>query len=111
MTYCESEGIFADEQNGFSENRSSTDHIFTLTSLVRNRMASKVPTFSCLIDLQKAFDWVDRDLLFYKLLQYNIDGNMYKAVRALYSKPLSCVRLNEVNTEWFETTSGVKQGE
>ena len=36
---------------------------------------------------------------------------MYKAVRALYSKPLSCVRLNEVNTEWFETTSGVKQGD
>ena len=74
-------------------------------------MASKVPTFSCLIDLQKAFDWVYRDLLFYKLLEYNIDGNMYKAVRALYSKPLSCVRLNEVNTEWFETTSGVKQGD
>ena len=55
---------------------------------------------------------MNRDLLFYKLLQYNIDGNMYKAVRALSSKPLSCiVRLNEVNTEWFESTSGVKQGD
>ena len=108
MTYCESEGIFADEKNGFRKNRSCTYHIFTLTSLVRNRMASKVPTFSCLIDLQKGSPKIIPAVTD---LQYNIDGNMYKAVRALYSKPLPFVRLNEVNTEWLETTSGFKQGD
>ncbi len=28
--------------------------------------------------MQKAFDWVDWELLFYKLLQYSIDDRIYK---------------------------------
>ncbi len=36
--------------------------------------------------MQKAFDWVDRDLLFYKLLKYNINGNIYKCIKAMYNQ-------------------------
>ncbi len=51
-------------------------------------MASNRPTYVCYIDMQNAFDWVDRDLLFYKLLQNNIDGRMYNTIKALYSNGL-----------------------
>jgi hypothetical protein len=61
--------------------------------------------------MQKAFDWVDRDLLFYKLLQNNIDGRMYYAIKALYSNPVARIRLNNAYTDWFDTSSGVKQGD
>ncbi len=61
--------------------------------------------------MQKAFDWVDRDLLFYKLLQNNIDGRIYDAVKSLNSNPTACVKLNNIHTDWFETKSGVKQGD
>ena len=62
--------------------------------------------------MQKAFDWVDRKMLLYKLLQCNIDGRVYRAVKALYSQSSACVRLNNIYISgWCETKSGVKQGD
>ena len=53
------------------------DHIFTLTSIIRNRLHTNNSTVVAFIDMQKAFDWVDRDLLWYKLLIHNIKGKIY----------------------------------
>ena len=61
--------------------------------------------------MQKAFDWVNRDLLFYKLLEYNIDGKIYNCIKAMYNHPLSYIKLNSYVTEWFPTDSGVRQGD
>ena len=42
-------------------------------------------TFVAFIDMCKAFDWINRNLLFYKLLKLNISGKMYNAVKSLYA--------------------------
>ena len=111
-SYCEMMDIYVDEQNGFRKGRSCEDHIYSLTSIIKNRMTSKDSTFAAFIDLEKAFDWVDRDLLMYRLLQYNIDGKMYKAVRAIYNHTESCIRLNNcLYSDWFNVKSGVRQGD
>ncbi len=44
------------------------------------------------------------------MLQNDIDGRIYNAIKALYSHPTAKIRLNEAYTDWFDTTSGVKQG-
>ena len=56
-------GIFCDEQNGFRKTRSCEDHIFSLTSIIRNRQHENKDTFVAFIVMQKAFNWVNRDLL------------------------------------------------
>ncbi len=61
--------------------------------------------------MQKAFDYVDRDMLFYKLLEYNIDGKIYKSIKALYNHPFSKVKVNRYTTSWFTTESGLRQGD
>jgi hypothetical protein len=61
--------------------------------------------------MQKAFDWVDRDLTFFKLLEYNIDGKIYNCIKAMYNHPISCIKLNSNVTDWFPTESGVRQGD
>ncbi len=61
--------------------------------------------------MQKAFDWVGRDLLFFKLLEYNIDGKICNCIKAMYNHPLSCVKLNSNVTDWCPTESGVRQGD
>ncbi len=88
-------------------------HIVSLTSLIHNRLASgnTCSTFAAFIDLQKAFDWVDRDLLFYKVLCGNINGKIYKEIQSIYSETVSCVRINEHTTDWFVSMSGVRQGD
>jgi hypothetical protein len=69
----------ADEQNGFRRGRSCEDHIFTLNSLARNQDNLHTP----FIDLRKAFDFADRDMLFYKLLLNGIDGKVYNTMKSM----------------------------
>ena len=71
LSYClESNDILADEQNGFRAKRSCEEHIFTLNSIIKNNSS----VFTAYIDLKKCFDFIDRDMLLYKLLINNIDG-------------------------------------
>ena len=111
VEYCNILELFPDEQNGFRKDRNCEDHIFTFTSLIQNRLVNKTDTFAAFIDLEKAFDCVDRELLLYRLLLYNIDGKIYRAVKNLYSNTTSCIRLNNLYTPFFEIDSGVRQGD
>ena len=61
--------------------------------------------------MSKAFDWVNRDLLFLRLLQYGVDGKLYRTIKTSYRNNVSCVKINNCNTEWFEISSGVRQGD
>lgn len=73
VSYLEDNNLLVDEQNGFRRERSCADHVFTLNSIIQNRKE----TFVAFIDLQKAFDTVDRDLLKFSLLNNGIDGDFY----------------------------------
>ena len=61
--------------------------------------------------MKKAFDWVDRDLLFFKLLNYNITGKIYWAIKSMYTNTQSCIQLQQTFTDWFSVLNGVKQGD
>ncbi|VDI32657.1 Hypothetical predicted protein, partial [Mytilus galloprovincialis] len=99
--------MLVDEQNGFRAHRSCEDHIFTLNAIVRNCPK----TFATFIDLKKAFDFVDRDMLLYKLLLNKIDGKIYNSIKSIYVNTTACIRLNDTLTDWFSCNSGVRQGD
>ena len=61
--------------------------------------------------MEKCFDWIDRDLLLFKLISYNIDGYFYNAIKRLYSNTSSCVMLNGKVSDFFNVSSGVRQGD
>ncbi len=105
--------IFAEEQNGFRKGRSCEDHFYSLTSIIQNRLATNKSTFCCFIDMEKAFDWIHRDLLLYKLLKlYNIDGKLYRSVKNFLCKTESCIEVTKsVRSSFFPITSGVRQGD
>ena len=104
--YLEDNNLLADEQNGFRANRSCEEHIFTLNSIIRNNKN----VFTAFIDLKKCFDFIDRDMLLYKLLLHKVDGKMYNSISNIYAGLSACVRLNNKRTEWFDCLSGLKQG-
>ena len=76
IKYCNEVHLFCKEQNGFRKFLSCEDDSFTLTSIIRNCLQVNKDLFVAFIDMQKAFDWVNRDLLWYKLLPHNITGNI-----------------------------------
>ena len=92
--------------------RSCTDHVFVLNSIVKNRLNFGSDTFAAFLDLRKAFDYVNRDVLLYKIYAMGIDGKMYKSIKSLYENTKASVKLSKgLFTDWFETPSGVKQGD
>ena len=109
--FLEKNNILVEEQNGFRASRSCIDHILVLCSILRNRKALGLSTFLSFIDFQKAFDSIDRNLLFFKLSQIGISGKFYNAIKAMYSNPRSKILLNEYETDFFECPIGVKQGD
>ena len=111
ISYCNEKNILVDEQNGFRKGRSCSDHLFSLTSIIRNRFSLKQSTYCAFIDMEKAFDFVDRKLLLFRLLLYGIDGQMYRSIKSLYNATISCVKLNDLFTDWFNCSSGVRQGD
>ena len=86
--------ILVDEQNGFRVQRGFIDHHYTLTSVIRNRTNQSKSTFAAFIDFQKEFNNVDRDLLFYKVMCNNITGKIYRAIKSMYTNPMSYVKVN-----------------
>lgn len=62
------------KSNSSANDRKCLDHVFTLNSIIKNRYL----TFVSLIDLEKAFDMVDRDVLKYSLIRKGVDGHFYQ---------------------------------
>ncbi len=111
VKYLEENNIYAEDQNGFRQNRSCSDHVCTLASILRNRKLMGKSTFVAYLDAEKAFDRIDCDLLLYKLLQNGIYGHLYENVKTIYSESTCSVKVNERLTDWLITKSGVKQGD
>ncbi len=110
-SYLERYHLIEDEQNGFREGRSCLEHIYTLYSIIKNRKNQSKDTFVAFVDFTKCFDLIDRDILFYKLTEYGIDGKMYQTLKRMYSNTMSCVNINNTLTDWFYTMNGCRQGD
>lgn len=59
--------MVCDEQNGFRKMRACVDHLYLLTTIVKNRKLQNLPTFASVVYFAKAFDKTDRDMLLFKL--------------------------------------------
>lgn len=110
VKWAEENEKISDKQNGFRRNRSTTDHISTLTSIIESRKLAKKPTFVCFVDFRKAYDAINRTLLWRKLSNIGLKGKMFQSLRALYNNVNCSVRINGHLTDWFTVNSGLKQG-
>lgn len=71
----------------------------------------KKSTFTTFIDLQKAFNMVDRKLMDFSLLKNRVDGQFYQTLKSVYFDTESCERLCDHYTDsLFECRSGVRKG-
>ncbi len=107
--FFEKNNSLSNEQNGFRPKRSCVDHIFTLHNLCKIRKNLRQATFLTFTDFKKAFDYVNHDMLMYKLHKMGITGDLYRSIKNIYRNPISCVQLNGHLTDWFPIESGVRQ--
>ena len=111
--WCEENDKFNDAQFGFRENRSTSDCIFILHSIIQNVLANKSKLFCAFIDYEKAFDTVVRDALWVKLVNLNISCKILTMLKSIYHCVKSCIKITATTqiSEFFDVTLGLKQGE
>ena len=102
--------VLNDAQNGFRTGRSTIDHISSLTSIIETRKLKKQSTYVGFIDFRKAYDSIDRNLMFRKLRDLGISGFICKSILSLYDNVECCVNVNGFFTDWFSVNCGLKQG-
>ena len=112
-SWCKGQQIFTENQFGFRDGHSTVDAIFILHSLIQKVLSKNRKLWCIFIDYKRAFDTVDRDLLWYKLLQTGISSKMLNMIRCIYQKVQSCVKLSEKSdlSYFFDVSIGLKQGE
>lgn len=108
--WCEKFGILSEEQAGFRPGRSTVDHIFAVSEVLRLRRARRKETHCCFLDIRKAYDTVNRDALWKRLLDVGIQGKMWRVIKNVYDVVESCVLVGKKRTEWFVVEAGVRQG-
>ena len=108
---AEQNRLIDDAQNGFRKNRSCEDHLYALTSIIRNRKREKLDTFVTFVDYEKAFDRINRPLLFYKLRSMGFGGKMLSIIQSIYGNNDVCVNVNGFISPSFQSQIGVKQGD
>ena len=109
--YCERVGILPEEQSGFRQNRSTTDVMFKIRRLQELTRKKQVPLYVCFIDLTKAYDSVDRTLLWTVFARFGVPHNIISAIRQFHDGMRACVRLDDrVCSGWFAVKQGLRQG-
>ena len=109
--YCECVGILPEERSGFRPNRSSTDMMFVVRRLQELARKKRIPLYVCFIDLTKAYDSVDRTLLWTVLARFGVPQNTILAIRQFHHGMRVGDRLNDrVCSRWFAVEQGLRQG-
>ena len=67
----------SDKQNGLRKGRRTIDHISTLTSIIESRKLLKQSTYVCFVDFRKAYDTINRALLWIKLVNIGLNGKYF----------------------------------
>ena len=98
------------EQAGFRKGRSCIDHIFALRQIVEQSNEWNSSIYMVFVDFEKAFDSLHRESLWKILRHYGIPLKMVSVIKALYTDFHCQVVCNNQLTEYFEVSTGVRQG-
>ena len=94
--FVENFKIVNENKAGFRKGYRTTDHIFTLFSVIDHTInVKKKPLYVCFIDFKKAFDKASHVLLWQKLVNCGINGTFLNIIKSMYSEVKSCVRAND----------------
>ena len=109
--YCEAKGLLPEEQCGFRPDRSTTDMMFVVRRLQEVGRKAGVSLHMCFIDLQKAYDTVNRTLLWQVLTRIGVPPQIIAVIRRFHDGMRACVRPNDgVCLDWFQVEQGLRQG-
>ena len=110
-SYLEGASVLGEERAGFREGYSTLDHIFVSHLLVELYLSCHKRLYCAYIDYKKAFDLLDRSLLWSKLISCGINGKVLTVIHNMYVNAKSYVKQGQGLSGFFPSEAGVHQGE
>ena len=106
----EAHNILFQNQFGFRKNKSTTHALIQITELIKKSIDKGKYGCSIFIDLRKAFDTVNHEILLTKLEHYGIRDKMLEWFRSYLSKRKQYISIDGRSYELLDITCEVPQG-
>ena len=97
-------------QFGFRPGRGTTDAIFVVRQVQEKYLAKKKELWMAFVDLEKAFDRVPREVVWWALRQLGVEEWLVTVVKAMYADATTAARVKGDVSEEFGVKVGVRQG-
>ena len=110
VEYIDIHEILNDKQFGFRPNHSTYMAIIQLVDKITNAVERNETTIGFFLDLSKAFDTIDHDILLYKLEHYGFRGIVLEWFKNYLSNRKQYVSYNSCDSELKDIVCGVPQG-
>jgi hypothetical protein len=102
--------LISNRQYGFRKNMGTKDALAQITNLLYNKLDKSEPIAITFLDLAKAFDTVDHQILLDKLHRYGIRGKAYNIIKNYLSNRQQKVRINNKYSKYRTVNTGIPQG-
>ena len=108
--FLEKNKVIANSQYGFRENRSTSTALLELLEEITAASDQNKYTVGVFIDLRKAFDTIDHNLLIKKLESYGLRGIVNTWLHSYLTNRKQYVELDKVSSSFLKVICGVPQG-
>ena len=86
---------------GFLNVSRTADNLFIINGLIQRQLIVGQPLYICFVDFSKAFDLVNRNILFNKLIKSGWHGRVVDTLRSLYRKMQYALNIKDTLTNPF----------
>lgn len=108
--HLETNDILCKNQFGFRSGMSTYMPITIIQEKILKAFESNTSVCGIYLDLRKAFDTVDIEILLGKLKKYGIHCSAYNMLKSYLSERLQCVQINDTRSAFLPINIGVPQG-
>ena len=108
--WAERQRVWGEEQSGFRKGRNGLENVLILKELIERAKNTGRELYLTFIDIEKAYDTVDRKMLMHLLNFIGMDTKVIKVIESMYQENKVKFTIGEISTGWVENNVGVKQG-
>ena len=110
ITFVRNCNLLSDSQFGFRQKHSTTHAILNFVNHIATAIDNHLHTLGIFLDLSKAFDTIDHEILLFKLSHYGVRGKALEWYKSYLTGRNQFVSINSANSNYASMTCGVPQG-
>jgi sorting nexin-29 len=105
------EELIGEYQNGFRNNRATTDNIFVMRQIFEKSHEYNIELYILYIYFKQAFDTVNRQIMLQRLQETGIPNKLIRLTKMTIQYTRASVVVENLKTDPFDISTGVRQGD